>query len=84
MSSTGKSVTDFFRPLTQMKNGSYRSWSCSVRIVSDSTITFKDASGAPKPSLMPEYHLRNSVFGSAQSAKSGALLNGIAADSANF
>eukprot|EP00959_Pyramimonas_sp_CCMP1952_P273389 5714354-Pyramimonas_sp.AAC.1 len=75
MSSTGKSVTDFFQPLTQMENGSYRSWSCSVHIVSDSTITFKDASGAPKPSLMPEYHMRNSVFGSAQSAKSGALLN---------
>eukprot|EP00959_Pyramimonas_sp_CCMP1952_P190362 3981548-Pyramimonas_sp.AAC.1 len=33
---------------------------------------------------MPEYHLRSSVFGSAQSAKSGALFNGIAADSANF
>eukprot|EP00959_Pyramimonas_sp_CCMP1952_P466164 9489529-Pyramimonas_sp.AAC.1 len=37
-----------------------------------------------RPSLMPEYHMRNSVFGSAQSANSGALLNGIAADSANF
>eukprot|EP00959_Pyramimonas_sp_CCMP1952_P340301 7127632-Pyramimonas_sp.AAC.1 len=33
---------------------------------------------------MPEYNLRNSVFGSAQSAKSGALLNGIAAASASF
>eukprot|EP00959_Pyramimonas_sp_CCMP1952_P138567 2900354-Pyramimonas_sp.AAC.1 len=67
-----------------MRNGSHLSWSCSVHIVSDSTIAFKGASGTAKPSLMPEYNLRNSAFGSAQSAKSGALLNGIAATSANF
>eukprot|EP00959_Pyramimonas_sp_CCMP1952_P110595 2313639-Pyramimonas_sp.AAC.2 len=84
MSSTGKLVTDFFRPLAQMKNGPHHSWSCSVHIVSVSTITFKGASGAAKPSLMPEFNLRESVFGSAQSAKSGAQLNDIAAASANF
>eukprot|EP00959_Pyramimonas_sp_CCMP1952_P275940 5767501-Pyramimonas_sp.AAC.1 len=60
MSSTGKSSTDFFPPLTQMKNGSHRSWSCYDHIVSDSTIAFRDASGTAKPSLMPEYNLRNS------------------------
>eukprot|EP00959_Pyramimonas_sp_CCMP1952_P141184 2954997-Pyramimonas_sp.AAC.1 len=41
------------------------------------------ASGAAKPSLMPEYSLRESIFGSAQTAKSGAQINGIAAASAN-
>eukprot|EP00959_Pyramimonas_sp_CCMP1952_P339988 7120415-Pyramimonas_sp.AAC.1 len=71
-SSTGKLVTDFFRPLTQMKNGPHHSRSCSVHIVYDSTTTFNDASRAAKPSLMPEFNLRDSVFGSAQSAKSGA------------
>eukprot|EP00959_Pyramimonas_sp_CCMP1952_P306906 6423314-Pyramimonas_sp.AAC.1 len=45
MSFTGKPVMDFFRPLSQMRNGSQHSWSCSIHIVSDSTIVFKDASG---------------------------------------
>eukprot|EP00959_Pyramimonas_sp_CCMP1952_P225341 4712654-Pyramimonas_sp.AAC.1 len=84
MSSTGKPVTDFFRPLSQMRNGSHHSWSCSIHIVSDSTIVFKDASGAPKSSLMPEYNLRQSVFGSVQAAMSGAQIKGIAGASASF
>eukprot|EP00959_Pyramimonas_sp_CCMP1952_P115331 2410540-Pyramimonas_sp.AAC.1 len=42
------------------------------------------ASGAPKSSLMPEYNLRESVFGSAQAAMSGAQIKGIAAAFANF
>eukprot|EP00959_Pyramimonas_sp_CCMP1952_P233578 4881596-Pyramimonas_sp.AAC.1 len=33
---------------------------------------------------MPEFNMRNSVFGSAQSAKSGELLNGIATAFASF
>eukprot|EP00959_Pyramimonas_sp_CCMP1952_P408175 8554476-Pyramimonas_sp.AAC.1 len=28
MSSTGKPVADFFRPLSQMRNGSHQSWTC--------------------------------------------------------
>eukprot|EP00959_Pyramimonas_sp_CCMP1952_P115938 2423735-Pyramimonas_sp.AAC.1 len=84
MSPTGKHVTDFFRPLTQAQSGSYHSWSCSVHIVSDSTIVFKDASGAPKSSLVPEFNLRQSVFGSVQAAISGAQIKGIAGASATF
>eukprot|EP00959_Pyramimonas_sp_CCMP1952_P294113 6151574-Pyramimonas_sp.AAC.1 len=60
MSSTGEPVTDFFRPLSQMRNGSQHSWTCSVHFVSDSTNVFKDTSGAAKPSHMLEYSLRQS------------------------
>eukprot|EP00959_Pyramimonas_sp_CCMP1952_P363089 7603076-Pyramimonas_sp.AAC.1 len=84
MSSTGKPVTDLFRPRSQMRNGSHHRWSCYVHIVSDSTIVFKDASGAPKSSLIPEFNLRQSVFGSVQAAISGAQIKGIAGASANF
>eukprot|EP00959_Pyramimonas_sp_CCMP1952_P263281 5505763-Pyramimonas_sp.AAC.1 len=67
MSSTGKPVTDFFRPLSQMRNGSHH-----------------NTSGAAKPSLIPEYNLRQSVFGSVQAAMSGAQIKGIAGTSASF
>eukprot|EP00959_Pyramimonas_sp_CCMP1952_P338150 7081483-Pyramimonas_sp.AAC.1 len=60
MSDTGKPVTDFFRPLSLMRNGSKTSWSCSVHIVSDSTSAFKDGPGKMKNSLLPEYNLRES------------------------
>eukprot|EP00959_Pyramimonas_sp_CCMP1952_P105142 2197724-Pyramimonas_sp.AAC.1 len=62
MSSTGKPVTDFFRPFSQMRNGSHLGWTCSVHILSDSAIVFKDKSGPAKPSLLPEYSLRNSAL----------------------
>eukprot|EP00959_Pyramimonas_sp_CCMP1952_P115417 2412817-Pyramimonas_sp.AAC.1 len=84
MSSTGKPVTDFFRPISQMRNGSHQSWTCSVHIASNSTIVFKDTSGAAKPSLMPEYSLRESVFGSVQAAMNGAQIAGIAGTSSSF
>eukprot|EP00959_Pyramimonas_sp_CCMP1952_P004835 101376-Pyramimonas_sp.AAC.1 len=84
MSSTGNAVTDFFRPLSQMRNWSHQSWTCFVHIVSDSTIVFKDKSWAAKPSLLPEYSLRQSVFGSVQAAMSGAQIAGIAGASSSF
>eukprot|EP00959_Pyramimonas_sp_CCMP1952_P374297 7838678-Pyramimonas_sp.AAC.1 len=56
----GKPVTDFFRPLSLMRNGPNTSWSCSVHIVSDSTSVFKGAPGKMKNSLLPDYNLRNS------------------------
>eukprot|EP00959_Pyramimonas_sp_CCMP1952_P402615 8436783-Pyramimonas_sp.AAC.1 len=60
-----------------MRNGSNISWSCSVHIVSDSTIAFKDAPRKLKNSLLPEYNLRKSVFGSARHAMSGAQISNI-------
>eukprot|EP00959_Pyramimonas_sp_CCMP1952_P057202 1193975-Pyramimonas_sp.AAC.1 len=77
MSSTGKPVTDFFRPLCLMRNGSKTSWSYSVHIVSDSTIAFKDGPGKIKSSLLPEYNLRETVFGSIQEAMGGAQMSNI-------
>eukprot|EP00959_Pyramimonas_sp_CCMP1952_P145949 3055837-Pyramimonas_sp.AAC.1 len=58
MSSTGKPATDCFRPLRQMRCGSRVAWTCSIHSVSDSTIVFKGRSGPAKPSLCPEYNLR--------------------------
>eukprot|EP00959_Pyramimonas_sp_CCMP1952_P412543 8644952-Pyramimonas_sp.AAC.1 len=67
-----------------MRNGSHLGWTCSVHIVPDSTIVFKDQSGPAKPSLLPEYNQRNSVFGSVQQAMSGAQISGIADASSRF
>eukprot|EP00959_Pyramimonas_sp_CCMP1952_P335242 7019660-Pyramimonas_sp.AAC.1 len=53
MSNTGEPVAEFFRPLSQMRNGSKFSWSCSVHIVSDSTIVVKDGPGKMLKSLLP-------------------------------
>eukprot|EP00959_Pyramimonas_sp_CCMP1952_P129386 2705746-Pyramimonas_sp.AAC.1 len=38
MSAMGEPVADFFRPLTKMKTGHSHRWSCSIHVVSDSTI----------------------------------------------
>eukprot|EP00959_Pyramimonas_sp_CCMP1952_P442990 9273741-Pyramimonas_sp.AAC.1 len=67
-----------------MRNGSHLGWTCSVHIVSDSTIVFKDKSGPAKPSLLPEYSLRNSVFGIVQEAMGGAQIAGIVGASSRF
>eukprot|EP00959_Pyramimonas_sp_CCMP1952_P433624 9080444-Pyramimonas_sp.AAC.1 len=59
------------------KNGSKISWSCSVHIVSLSTIEFKDGPGKMKNSLLPECNLRESVFGSVPDAMNGAQISNI-------
>eukprot|EP00959_Pyramimonas_sp_CCMP1952_P425763 8917993-Pyramimonas_sp.AAC.1 len=59
MSDTGKPVTDFFRPLCLMNNGTYPCWSYSAHIASDCTVVFKDGPGKIKLSLLPEYNLRD-------------------------
>eukprot|EP00959_Pyramimonas_sp_CCMP1952_P379224 7943724-Pyramimonas_sp.AAC.1 len=84
MSSTGKPVAGFFRPLSQMRNGSNHAWSCSIHIVSDSIIVFKDRAGKPKPSLCPEFNLREKVFGSIQQTMSGAQIPSILEASSKF
>eukprot|EP00959_Pyramimonas_sp_CCMP1952_P040537 847631-Pyramimonas_sp.AAC.1 len=56
-----------------MESGTYKCWSYSVHIVSDSTISFRESSKKKKPSLLPEYHLREQVHGSSQTIMSGCM-----------
>eukprot|EP00959_Pyramimonas_sp_CCMP1952_P406630 8522525-Pyramimonas_sp.AAC.1 len=58
MMSAGEPAADFFHPLCVMESGRYRCWSYSVHIASGSTISFRELSKKKKPSLLPEYHLR--------------------------
>eukprot|EP00959_Pyramimonas_sp_CCMP1952_P335403 7022787-Pyramimonas_sp.AAC.1 len=45
MMATGKSTKDFFHPLCLMEHQQYKFWSCSVHIVSDYTVAFRNAAG---------------------------------------
>eukprot|EP00959_Pyramimonas_sp_CCMP1952_P273311 5712686-Pyramimonas_sp.AAC.1 len=77
MMAAGKSVTDLFHPLCLMDRGAYKFWSYSVHIVSDSTTSFRDASKKNKPSLLPEYHLREQVQGISQNIMGGCMAPGL-------
>eukprot|EP00959_Pyramimonas_sp_CCMP1952_P375687 7868356-Pyramimonas_sp.AAC.2 len=67
-----------------MDNGAQKYWSYSVHIVSDSTISFRDASKKNKPSLLPEYNLREHVHGSSQKIMSGCMAPDLQDEASQF
>eukprot|EP00959_Pyramimonas_sp_CCMP1952_P389158 8154049-Pyramimonas_sp.AAC.2 len=56
----------------------------SIHIASDSTIAFRDETKENKSSLLPEFRLREHVFGSSQNIMSGALASAIQETASSF
>eukprot|EP00959_Pyramimonas_sp_CCMP1952_P355062 7437673-Pyramimonas_sp.AAC.1 len=74
---TNKYVKDLFHPLCLMDHQHYKFWSCSVHIVSDSTIAFRNAPKKVTNSLLPQFYMQDHVRGISSKIMSGCMAPGL-------